>query len=136
MDQTTDSLNDAAGTPEALPEDVDQLKAEIEATRDELTHTIDAIQDKIDPRKVAQRTGDQVLDKAREASEKVAETAKSASHSLSEKVQEVAPHAAETIQSQGTLLANKIRENPRLVAYAGAALGAVFVLIGVGRSRR
>lgn len=138
MDQTTDALNEATPVPveEELPVDVDQLKADIEATRDELTSTINAIQDKIDPRKVAQRAGDQVFDKARETSEKVAETAKSVGHTLSETVGDKAPAAAKTIQAKGTKLARKIRDNPRTLAYASAALGAVFVLIGVGRTRR
>jgi chromosome segregation ATPase len=138
MDQATSAVNDGVPTPEEeekLPEDVEQLKADIEATRAELTHTIDALQDKIDPRKAAHRVGDQALEKARETSEKVAETAKTVTHTISEKVGETAPVAAKTIQEKGTLLADKIRENPRLIAYAGAALGGFLVLVGINKSR-
>lgn len=83
----------AESTPPA--KDVETLASDIDKTREELAETLDAIVDKVSPKKVAKRTGQKVSDSVKETAAKagdslkvgaaaVAETAKGAAESVKE----------------------------------------------------
>ena len=109
-------------------ESVEQLKDDIEQTRAAMSATIDAIQDKIDPRRV--------VGKARvEASEKIRERIEPLGYAARVKLNQ----AAAGVRGVSERVAEKLRDNPddlpKWGAIALAATGALALGIGVLKRR-
>lgn len=72
----------------ATSNDPEVLAAEIERTREELAETLDAIADKVSPKRVAGRTRKKVADSVKDSADKGAATVKAGASQLKEVVQE------------------------------------------------
>ena len=81
---------EATAADDATKNAPEALAADIEATREELAETLDAIADKVSPKRVAKRTtkkvGDAVKEGAAEAADTVRESAASAAETVKEQV--------------------------------------------------
>jgi hypothetical protein len=108
---------DAAPDPDALVD-------EIEKTREELAETLDAIADKVSPKRVAGRTKKAAKDGAAEAVESVKQTASGAA----DKAKEAASHAAEAAKEGVAAVQSKVAGDsdpagsPLTAPLAGAAV--------------
>lgn len=122
MNSTSDPNRDISG------ESIDQLKDDIEQTRAAMSATIDAIQEKIDPRRV--------VEKARvEASEKIRERIEPLGYAARVKLNQ----AAAGVRSLSERIAESVRDNPddlpKWGAVALAGLGVLTLGIGVLKRR-
>ncbi len=101
----------------------DELKGDIEATREAMSATIDAIQDKIDPRRVASKARDDISEKVREKIEPLGYAAQTKLN-----------QAAAGVRGFSERVAENLRDNPDDAPKWGAvALGALGALaIGIG----
>ena len=97
------------------------IRSQIERTRVELGHTIDAIQDRLSPRRVMHDAKESINDATIGRAKRLA-------HRVSEAVNANGSH-----QVQAVL--DKARRNPRLTALVGVAVGAL-ILAAIARSRR
>ena len=104
-------------------EDIDQLKDDIENTRTAMSATIDAIQDKIDPRRVVGKKRVEVSDKIRERVEPLGYAAQTKLNQLASGVRGLSDNLAETVRDNPDDL-------PKWGAMALAGLGALSVAIG------
>ncbi len=121
INELTDPNRDLTG------ESTDQLKGDIEATRDAMSATIDAIQDKIDPRRVATKARAELGDKVREKIEPLGYAAQTKLN-----------QAAAGVRGLSERVAEKVRDNPDDAPKWGAmALGAVGVaVLGIGAIKK
>ena len=108
-------------------ESADDLKSDIEATRDAMSATIDAIQDKIDPRRVAVKARAEISDKLREKIEPLGYAAQT-------KLNQVAGG----VRGLSERVADNLRENPEDAPKWGAvALATVGALaLGIGTIKK
>jgi hypothetical protein len=85
---------DASATPKAAARkkapakaaNPDQLAADIERTREELAETLDAIAEKVSPKRVAKRTTKKVADAVKETAHDAADAVKETAHTAKDKV--------------------------------------------------
>ena len=89
---------------DAAAPDPDVLVDEIEKTREELAETLDAIADKVSPKRVKARTKQAAKDGAAEAAESVKATASEAA----DKAKEAASHAAEAAKEGVAAVKEKV----------------------------
>ncbi len=117
INQTPDPNRDISG------ESIDQLKGDIEQTRAAMSATIDAIQDKVDPRRVVGRAKTEITDKVRERFEPLGYAAQTKLN-----------QAASGVRGLSDALAEKVRDNPddlpKWGALALAGLGTLALGIG------
>jgi len=66
--------------------DPDELAAEIEKTREDLAETLDAIAEKVSPKRVAKRTTKKVTAAVKDTAHEAAESVKDGAHVIKEKV--------------------------------------------------
>ena len=133
--------------------DPDALAADIDRTREELAETLDAIADKVSPKRVAKRTtkkvGDSVKEGAGKAEEALktgaaaaVETVKDAAETVREKVSTADPVVpAPHVLPQETVSLPPYRPYTpppasKLPVYAGAVAALVVVLLVLRRRRR
>ena len=123
MDEQNKGLNEQWGDPTRVPErgyaaddDVNrrtsEIRSEIEQTRGEMQETIDAIEDRLRPRNVVSRAAGSVRDAT---VDRVKQAAASAQHTLSGR-------ARAWNGTGGSVLVERIRENPVPAALAAASL--------------
>lgn len=126
-DRTTSSRDDddsyiASGATDDY-ENTEQLRAEIEDTRAEMSQTINEIQERLSPENVME----QVKDKVREATvgkvEKVMERVGETIGEVTEPAREVLSQAGTAIKETGRSAGNAIWRNPIPVALIGLGLG-------------
>ena len=98
---TSKSAKSDGGTP-----DPDVLVEEIEQTREELAETLDAIADKVSPKRVADRTKKAAKDGANDAVESVKATASDAA----DKAKETASQAADKASQAADTVKDKVAE--------------------------
>lgn len=79
-----------AAPAQALSTDPEALAADIERTRTELAETLDAIADKVSPKRVARRTGKKVGDSVKETAGKAEAAVKTGAQAAVESVREAA----------------------------------------------
>lgn len=104
MDQTTKKLS------EEKNESADEIRADIETTREELGETIDALQDKLNPERIKENAKAAVVNRAQE----VAQTAKDKVVEIKDQVS-----AAPTPQDKGWILLGAVKSNPIPAALLG-----------------
>jgi hypothetical protein len=99
-----------------------ELRTQIERTRAELAHTIDAIQERLSPRRVMHDARDTISDATIGRAKRLAHRVTEAVHSGS-----ATPNVSSALDSA--------RNNPTLSALIGTAVGALFFAL-LARSRR
>jgi ElaB/YqjD/DUF883 family membrane-anchored ribosome-binding protein len=125
--QGSHSSGDASdGGPEAA-----QIRSDIEHTRADLSETINALQEKLDPTRIAEQVKDQVREKATEAYDTAKHAVKEATigkaekivSNVSETVTDITGRAGTAIRSGSSSFAQYIRENPVAFALVGIGIG-------------
>lgn len=104
-DGTEAVVVDTADTTEDSSEKVAEIRNDIEATRAEMSETVDALQEKLNPEHIKE----QVVDSVREATIGRAENMVSS--------------ASETVRGTGTSIVDRITDNPIPAAMVGIGIG-------------
>ncbi|MCW2615690.1 MAG: hypothetical protein JWN08_2684 [Frankiales bacterium] len=86
----------SAVAPSTAGKDPEALAADIERTREELAETLDAIADKVSPKRVAKRTKAQVGERVKETAAKAEDAVKTGAHAAAETVKEAAGSVKES----------------------------------------
>jgi ElaB/YqjD/DUF883 family membrane-anchored ribosome-binding protein len=126
-DRTTSTLNDdayiASGSTDDYDESKEQLRAEIEDTRADMSQTINEIQERLSPENVM----DQVKEKVREATlgkvERAMERVGETIGEVTEPAREMIGRAGNTIKDTGRSAAGVVRKYPIPVALIGLGVG-------------
>jgi hypothetical protein len=104
----------------------EELRGEIEQTRQELAYDVDRLTDRTSPKRVAQRRWEGVKGRARSVTDRVMgarDTAQDAASSAGDKVQETAHSVAGTVRETPQTVARQTRGNP---------LAAGVIAFGIG----
>ena len=99
-----------------------QIRSQIEHTRAELGHTIDAIQNRLSPRRVMHEAGETISDATIGRARRLAHRVNEAVHSS---------NGSPTVAA----VLDKARNNPALIALIGTAVSALILAV-MSRSRR
>ena len=117
-----------------MAENTEQVKREIEETRAELGETIDAIQEKVNPRQAVRRRVERVQDVAGDLRDRVMGVAESASENMTDRavrmgdsVSEGASSVATTVKEAPQRLQERAQGNPMAAGVVALGLG---MLIG------
>ena len=102
----------------------EEIRAEIDQTRDEVGETVEALAAKSDVKAQAHQRIDEVKANVRARAEEAKATARARADEARAKAKDVTPQSA---QEHGAEVAAKVRSNPTPVI-AGAALVAAFLL--------
>ncbi len=108
-----------------------QIRSGIEQTRSNLSATIDALQDKLDPSRIAEQVKDQIREKASEAFDNAKSAVKEATigkaekimSSVSETVTDLSGRAGTAVSDTSSSAVQYIRDNPVPFALFGLGLG-------------
>jgi hypothetical protein len=119
MDQTTNEVNDAASSAEKN-ESADQIRADIEHTREEMSHTIDALQERLDPQRIKEKAREKMQQATVGRAEHFVQNTKKKVHEISEQIS-----AAPTPQDKGAVLVDVIKRHPLPAALLG--LGVLWI---------
>jgi ElaB/YqjD/DUF883 family membrane-anchored ribosome-binding protein len=109
-----------SSTEDAVEPEVEEIRSEIEHTRAEMSHTIDAIQDRLNPRRLVQEAQETV----REATVGKAERMMS---DAGDAATEMVSGASDTARGFGTGLVDAVRRNPVAALVTGVGLGWLFL---------
>lgn len=133
------------GTPSSGDENVstDEIQVEIEHTRDEMSETINAIQDKLNPEVLKEHAKEVVRDatvgRAQEAVSSVTETAKdmvsNAGDTAKEAAMDFVHNPGQTASRAGSSVVDQVRANPVPFALAGAGLGLLYMRRSSGQNK-
>ena len=116
-----DGESSAGGTGVSTSEDPEQLREEIEATRQELGDTVEALAHKTDVKAQASEQVEQTKAQVQERVDQTRETVTQKADEFAGRAKEISPDSA---MSAASSAAQKGRENPVPVAALGAfALG-------------
>ena len=110
------TFNTGEPTPSTTTDDPEVIRNQIENTRADMTETIDAIQERLNPDTLKEHAKDAV----REATVGRAEEAVS---NVSERAQEMVHDVTDTARDAGTDVVDMVRQNPLPAALAGIGLG-------------
>lgn len=110
------TFNTGEPTPSTTTDDPEVIRNQIENTRADMTQTIDAIQERLNPETLKEHAKDAV----REATVGRAEEAVS---NVSERAQEMVHDVTDTARDAGTDVVAMVRQNPLPAALAGIGLG-------------
>lgn len=121
-------------------DDADEETGEIEVTRDgieqtrsDMSGTIDAIKEKLNPQTLLQHAKDTIHDatigRAQEAASHAVDTAKDAVSSVVDTAQHAMSSARETVQGAGSSVIDTLRENPIPAALAGIGIGWLWMSV-------
>jgi ElaB/YqjD/DUF883 family membrane-anchored ribosome-binding protein len=133
--QGSHSSGDASdGGPEAA-----QIRSDIEHTRADLSETINALQEKLDPTRIAEQVKDQVREKATEAYDTAKNAVKEATigkaekivSNVSETVTDITGRAGTAIKGGSSSFVQYIRDNP--IAFALVGIGAGMLTLNARR---
>jgi ElaB/YqjD/DUF883 family membrane-anchored ribosome-binding protein len=130
----SDESRTTATTADDYDENTEQLRAEIEDTRADMSQTINEIQERLSPEHLM----GQVKETVREATigkvERVMERFGETISGVTEPAREVAGLAGNTIKEVGTSVADRVWRNPIPVALIGLGVGMLMVRNFGGRS--
>jgi hypothetical protein len=118
---TTSNDGTPAGDDEANLS-VDELKERIEQTRNELTGTVDAIQDRLDPERIKAQVREATIGKVQETVHSAGEKAQAVAGVVKEKAQALAAAASE--KAQEAAAAHKEKSEQAALDGASATAGA------------
>ena len=128
MDDRTAHLDvpDAAADPDAETR-ARQIRAEIERTREDLSETVDAIQEKLRPGNLVASAASSAADKVKDLASTTTETVKNVASTSTERVKDMAYSAAGTAEEWWEANNNRgfigrIRSNPLPVLLSGVGL--------------
>ncbi len=128
MDSTTSEVMPVEGRDESISqnESSDELRAEIEATRSQMSGTVDAIQAKLSPQNV-QETTQNVVTQVKEAALEVADTVRErVKHDIRNatvgKVERMVGNMSETTRGASSSILETIKQNPIPAALVGVGL--------------
>ena len=130
------SVSESGAHPEEGSEDATQIRLGIEQTRANLTDTIDALQEKLDPARIAEQVKDQIREKATEAYDTAKTAVKEATigragkivSSVSETVSDMmASPTGTAVRDTSSSVVQYIRDNPIPFALLGIGLGMLAV---------
>lgn len=107
--------SDATGT-----EDTEQIRAEIDQTRAEMSSTIDAITERLNPTNIKEQVKDQVMEQVHEVRENVREATIG-------RAEDMVRHAGETVTDARESFMETIRQNPIPAALTGLGLVWLFM---------
>jgi ElaB/YqjD/DUF883 family membrane-anchored ribosome-binding protein len=113
-------------TSDALPGDLPQddetaeIRANIEQTRADMSETIDAIQERLNPTHLKEQAKEQVREQFQEAKEMVREATIG-------RVENMVQYASDTVNDARYTMMDTIRENPLPAALVGIGLGWLFM---------
>jgi ElaB/YqjD/DUF883 family membrane-anchored ribosome-binding protein len=128
MGETADEVRaaraEAAGT---RGDDPEQIRSEIEETRAEMSQTINALEEKLDPARIADRVKDEVRERASEAIDSAKEKVREATG----KAQEVITSASGTVSDFTQRAGTAVKEKSSCVAQYISKNPAPFVLVGL-----
>jgi ElaB/YqjD/DUF883 family membrane-anchored ribosome-binding protein len=118
-------------SPIANSADTAEIRSRIEQTRVDLGETIDALQEKLDPARIAEQVKDQIKEKATEAFDTAKNTVREATigraekmvSSVSDAVSDATGRAGAAVKDSGASVVQYIRDNPVPVALVGIGLG-------------
>jgi len=125
----------ASGSANAAVEDggaeAAQIRSEIEQTRAGMSETIDALQEKLDPARIAEQVKDQLREKATEAYDSAKSAVKEATIGKAEKimanvsdtVSDLTERTGTAVRDSGSSLVQYIRDNPVSFAFIGIGAG-------------
>ncbi|MFD6444600.1 DUF3618 domain-containing protein [Promicromonospora sp. NPDC060204] len=124
--------------------DPEEIRADIERTRDELSHDVDALGDKVNPSHVARRQADrvrsgmsQVKDRVMGQAHDAAGSAQDGAHDLADRGREAASSVAGSVGSVPRTVRAKTQGNPLGVGLVAFGLGLVAAsLIPSSRAER
>jgi histone H3/H4 len=138
------TLNDIHSEPDTIDHDEklstgketsEQIRQEIEDTRAELTQTIDALQDKLDPNRIKDRAIESTVERVQQfthsTGEKIAPVAEKAGEVTKKLKDATAPLRAKAREKIPTML-EKAQKTPALMA----AVGVAACVIGFAIRRR
>jgi hypothetical protein len=117
---TCSTPDDLESSTDAVEPEVEEIRSEIEHTRTEMSHTIDAIQDRLNPRRLVHEAQDTV----REATVGKAERMMS---DAGDAATEMVSSAGDTARGFGTSLVDAVRRNPVAALVTGVGLGWLFM---------
>jgi Protein of unknown function (DUF3618) len=123
-DRTTGSWEDPDSSDDIDPE-VEAKAAEIEATREEMTSTVEAIGEKLDPANIVE-----------DAKETVREATVGKVETMAEDAGQMVGQAGANVQSAGSTIIETIKQNPIPAAMAGVALGWLVTHRATGNGSR
>lgn len=115
--------DDVTSPYEADNDDEDEtreIRVEIEQTRTELSGTIDAIQEKLDPQVLTEQAKEVATHAIRDATEHAKEAVKDATVG---KVEQMASSTVDNARGMGNSLMDRIKQNPVPAALAGLSIG-------------
>lgn len=148
-ERTDEIVADETTAPEQVSEaDVEaeleaaQIRSDIEQTRAEMGDTIDALQQKLDPSRIAEQVKVELREKVGEAYESAKQTVKEATIGRVEKmatnvtdaISDVSQRAGAAVSDTGSSIVQVIRENPLASTLVGVGLG--MMLANARSSRR
>jgi ElaB/YqjD/DUF883 family membrane-anchored ribosome-binding protein len=134
-------LSDTASEPSAVRHqdedlaqdspDATQIRSGIEQTRGNLTETLDALQDKLDPARITEQVKDKIREKATEAYDAAKSTVKEATigraekivSSVSETVSDVTGRAGRAVKDTGSSVFQYVCDHPVAFTLLGVGLG-------------
>jgi len=133
---------DVGDAGDATEVETEEIRAEIEHTRAEMSQTIDAIQERLTPQEIGGQAKDAAADLAKQIGEHVREAIRDATQQAKESVREatigraenVVSSANETVRGVGFDMLETIRRNPVPAALAGIGLGWLFMNRSSGSS--
>jgi ElaB/YqjD/DUF883 family membrane-anchored ribosome-binding protein len=116
--------HDQAGDTDDNPPEVEEIRTEIEQTRAEMSQTIDAIQERLSPHRLAQEAQESVKETVRDATIGRAERMM---NEATDKAEEWVDNASDTARDFGMSFMDTVRANPVPAALAGIGLGWLFM---------
>ncbi len=141
FNQSRVGSSSGTSTPQGQPDssegsqEATDIRSGIEKTRANLSDTIDALQDKLDPTRIAEQVKDQIREKATEAFDTAKHAVKEATigkagkimSSVSETVTDMTGRAGTAVSDTSSSVVKYIRENPVPFALVGIGLGMLAV---------
>jgi methyl-accepting chemotaxis protein len=134
---STETEHQMADT-DARPAGQDELVADIDRTRAELARTIDAISDRVSPKRNLDRAMEDIRQRVNEASQRVSQQVNQASQRVSQQVNQASQRVSQQLSQAGQEVSQRVNQVDPVMAGAAAAavLVGVTVLFLVRRRKR
>ena len=122
MDERTNQISTAADSTE-YDENTEQLRADIEDTRADMSQTLNEIQERLSPENLMDQAKEAVRDATIGKVEKVMGQVGETLSAVTEPAREVAGRAGNAIKEVGTTVGDQIWKNPIPIALIGLGVG-------------